>query len=374
MKIVILLPLLFFVLPTTFLAQDNWNKSEFSAMNHTERYEFVHKYQFFKIKDIKITSNLLKDMLVVANTKEDRQTALVLKSYIYLLTSHFNYKIPINFTQEKLKEDIEKEAVKLDKQKQVETIIKNHIRLEKKMGFENRFNNYKPLIVYRLFSMFYEEDNNNIEDKRFGRLVKQIKDSVKQSDGAKQFAKRQRDIEDDIYAEDLQKIEEENKLSATIRNVIISILLLIIVFVGYNSFYLKRKNIKKEEQLNITAKKLKSITEQYKKTSSLLDNLELKEEKSNKEVKLIIDLDKLKTSTILSKEDWVTFKKEFEKIYPNFITELQNTHTKLTPAELRILVLEKLGLSITEIAKMQGVNKNTIYQTKNRFSKKNSSI
>lgn len=374
MKIVILFSLFLFVIPTTFLAQDNWNASEFSAMNSNERYEFVHKYQFWKIKDIKITSDLLKDMLAVSNIKEDRQTALVLKSYIYLLTSHYNYKIPINLTQEKLKEDIVKQGAKLNKQKQVETIIKNHLRLEKKMGFKSRFNNYKPLIVYRLFSMFYEDDDTNAEDKRFGRVVKKIKDSVKRLDGAKQFAKRQRDIEVDIYAEDLQKIEEENEFHATIRNVIISVLLIIIILIGYKYIYLKRKNSKKEQQLNITTKKLSSITDQYKKTSNLIDNLEIQKEASSKDVKLILDIEQLKTSTILSKEDWVTFKKEFEKIYPNFITALQKKHTKLTPAELRILVLEKLDLSIAEMAKMQGVNKNTIYQTKNRFTKKNSSI
>jgi hypothetical protein len=374
LKIVILLTLFLFVIPTTFLAQDNWNESEFITMNHTERYEFVHKYQFWKIKDIKITSDLLKDMLAVSNTKEDKQTALALKSYIYLLTSHYNYKTPINLTQEKLKEDIVKQGVKLNKQKQVETIIKNHLRLEKKMGFKSRFNNYKPLIVYRLFSMFYEGDDTNTEDKRFGRVVKKIKDSVKRLDGAKQFAKRQRDIEVDIYAEDLRKMEKENELQATIRNVIISILLIIIILIGYKYIYLKRKNTKKEEQLNITTKKLSSITNQYKKTSDLIDNLEIKKDVSSDEVKLILDIEKLKTSTILSKEDWVTFKKEFGKIYPNYITALQKKYTKLTPAELRILVLEKLDLSIAEIAKMQGVNKNTIYQTKNRFTKKNSSV
>lgn len=362
--------LFFFVLPTAFSAQDNWNESEFSAMNHNERYEFVHNYQFWKIKDINITSNLLADMLVIASTKQDKQTALAIKSYIYILTSHFNYKIPINLTQEELKQNIKEEGVKLNKQKQVETIIKNQLKLSEKMGTKKRFGNYRPLIAYRLFSMFYELEDTNLEDIRFGRIVKNMKDSLNGSKGNKQFLKRQRAIEGDIYAEDLHNIKTES--DSKIRNVIIFIFLLSLFFIGSIYLYLNSKKKVKENELHIAKKKITSLSDKYKKASSQIENFESKKEVSLKEEKSKKIIEQLINSTIITKEDWIAFKKIFEKVYPNFITDKQKEYTKLTPAELRILVLEKLDLSISEIAKMQGVNKNTIYQTKNRLAKKNS--
>ena len=362
--------LLFILIPTTFFAQDNWNEADFRTMEPTERYDFVHDYQFWKIKDINTTANLLAKILAIANEKKDSQTALATKAYIYLLSSNYNFKIPIDRTKEELKQDLKKEAEHLNKQDQIEQIFTNYLRLEDKMGSKKRFGNYKPLIVYRIFSKFYDSDKKKNEDLRFGRIVQVLEDSIKRSKGMLQFAKRQQEIEVDIYAEDLQKITTEKENHKKIRNIIFFILLLVILISILIFLILKIKNNQKTSQLNSTKNKLTTITQEYQKASSLIENLELKKQTTLKEEKNQAHIAHLISSKILSHEDWVVFKNKFEKVYPDFIEEQKNKFPKLTPAETRILVLEKLCLSITEIAEIQGVNKNTIYQTKRRLYKK----
>lgn len=341
-------------------------------MEPAERYDFVHDYQFWKIKDINTTANLLAKILAIANEKKDNQTALVAKAYIYLLSSNYNFKIPIDKTKEELKYDLKKEALHLKKEDQIEQIFANYLRLEDKMGSKKQFGNYKPLIVYRIFSMFYNSDKKKTEDIRFGRIVRGIKDSLERSEGIKKFSKRQQEIEVDIYEEDLQKITSEKENYKKIRNVIFFILLLVILISGLVFFFLKRKNNKKSSQLNATENKLTVITQEYQKASSLIEDLELKKQRTLDEEKTKANIEQLINSKILSTEDWVVFKNRFEKVYPNFIDEQKNKYPKLTPAETRVLVLEKLNLSILEMAEIQGVNKNTIYQTKRRLNKKNS--
>lgn len=81
-------------------------------------------------------------------------------------------------------------------------------------------------------------------------------------------------------------------------------------------------------------------------------------------------INQLKETTILTNEDWNEFKKQFDKVYPNFLTNLRQHHSELTPAELRYLCLLRLELSTSEIASALGISPASLRVTKHRIRKK----
>ncbi|WP_461533044.1 helix-turn-helix transcriptional regulator [Sinomicrobium sp.] len=82
------------------------------------------------------------------------------------------------------------------------------------------------------------------------------------------------------------------------------------------------------------------------------------------------DYAEIRTFTILTKEDWNNFKKQFNKVYPNYYYLLRETYPQLSRSELRYLCLVKLNLSQSEIASALAVSDSTIRVTWHRIRKK----
>lgn len=81
-------------------------------------------------------------------------------------------------------------------------------------------------------------------------------------------------------------------------------------------------------------------------------------------------LEKLRKATILTEDDWLSFKELFEKVHRHFFVRLKETYSDLSPAETRLFALIRLDLSTKEMATMLGVSPETIRQTKWRMRKK----
>jgi tetratricopeptide (TPR) repeat protein len=78
----------------------------------------------------------------------------------------------------------------------------------------------------------------------------------------------------------------------------------------------------------------------------------------------------LYTSTILTDDDWNTFRARFEKSFPNYIFRLRSAFPDLTPAEERLFLLLKLNLGRKEIADMLGLSVGSIKKTRSRLRKR----
>src|SRR5690606_3253156 len=81
-------------------------------------------------------------------------------------------------------------------------------------------------------------------------------------------------------------------------------------------------------------------------------------------------LQELKSSLILTKEDWQNYQKLFEEAYPVFIIHLKASYPELTQAEIRQLCLEKQYLTTSEIASTLGISENSVMVTRHRIRKK----
>jgi DNA-binding CsgD family transcriptional regulator/tetratricopeptide (TPR) repeat protein len=82
------------------------------------------------------------------------------------------------------------------------------------------------------------------------------------------------------------------------------------------------------------------------------------------------NLDRLYSQAILTDADWERFKAYFERVYPGFLAKAKHLYPNLSPAELRMTLLLKMGSEGREIAEILGVSSDTVKKTRYRLRKK----
>lgn len=81
-------------------------------------------------------------------------------------------------------------------------------------------------------------------------------------------------------------------------------------------------------------------------------------------------LEKIQSYSLVTDDQWFTFKKVFEKLNPHFYIRLFDIKPDLTNAEIRLLTLIKLNLSNMEMAKALGISADSVRKTSLRLRKK----
>jgi len=82
------------------------------------------------------------------------------------------------------------------------------------------------------------------------------------------------------------------------------------------------------------------------------------------------DVEALFQTSLLTETDWHRFQKYFEKVFPGMLNRLKIECRELSSAELRLILLTKMGLTTPEIAKFIGVSLESVYKLRYRFKKK----
>ena len=72
---------------------------------------------------------------------------------------------------------------------------------------------------------------------------------------------------------------------------------------------------------------------------------------------------------ILTKDDWEVFLEKFSSQFPAFLVKLQSQFPELTSAEIRLLLLIKIGFNTQQIAEMLGIAANSIWRSRHRLVK-----
>lgn len=78
----------------------------------------------------------------------------------------------------------------------------------------------------------------------------------------------------------------------------------------------------------------------------------------------------LQSAVILNDEQWVSFQALFNKVHSGYIQRVKEKFPDLTTAELRFILLTKLGLNNKEMAAMLGVSTEAVRVSKHRLLKK----
>lgn len=185
---------------------------------------------------------------------------------------------------------------------------------------------------------------------------------------------------------ELENVQAEKQV-ATLRLMLIIVVLasgmiiLLFIYFSYRSHAKKEKHIQelKEEKLRDELEQRKQnlleYTKQLTERSELAEALktqldallETNEIKESQRYKAIV---KLSNAVILTDEDWINFKKQFENVYEGFFIKLRDTYPDLSTGDIRLAALLKLRLSQEEISRMMGISVDGVKKAGSRLKKK----
>ncbi len=207
-------------------------------------------------------------------------------------------------------------------------------------------------------------------------------------------------VQNDIERRERLFSEEISQIKITRLLLVVGMLILsLFVLVGFNRIRRQKQAWRLAEHEKELLKKEKELVEAREalKTKALvvaaqkLDSKERDLEESNKQLNLKdlmiqqlemtlvennqkeieqIEVEKLQNLKILTTEDWRAFRKLFEQRYPDFFDKLVERFPKLSAAEIRLLVLMKIGFDANEMANILGISPSSIYKSRYRLRKK----
>lgn len=257
--------------------------------------------------------------------------------------------------------------LKLGKMDEAGKLLQRADFIKNKLEPLGQLDYFKPLKLYRHYSTYTEMMGDAAGALRYNHLADALQDSLNNRNDARKLVRAQQRHEAEKFAEKLEMVENEKELQQWLRNAAIVIMLLVVAIAFGNYHRLQYLRRQKEAELKAAKLELAHLTQVFREKSELVENLRQENEKLASAGQHSEYLEQLTSATILTDEDWRNFRAAFEKVYPGFIAHQKEQFPDLTPAETRLLALEKLGLGTAEMANMLGVNRNTVNQTRRRL-------
>ena len=265
-----------------------------------------------------------------------------------------------------------KENFQFGEQQQFEVAKKGHY--ENNYLYHLKKNNYKEALLYKDSLDAAQKYGNT---KYNSAIVKISQDQLRISE-----------IQNTIARQQKEKSEMKFRYSASV-----SILLLLLCSILTLLFFTRRKKkkekemflinqriaelerLKTEEDLVRAKQQIGNFVKRIKRNDDMMGKMteeleKIKLEYSLEQKELNATLNELRSTKILTEDDWSLFQSSFDKIHPNFISNVRDSFPKITPSELRYLMLTKLDLNHKEMANALGVSPSTIRVTWNRVRNK----
>ncbi len=249
-------------------------------------------------------------------------------------------------------------------------LLQRAAAIKKRMGVCWEVGVFKHIKFYENYARYHEMCGHPADALRYTQLARVLQDSLDQRNDIRKFERIRQRLAAEKYAEQLHLLEGEKEIQKWLSNAAFALLALLLLATYYWLRSQRHVRRQKEVELGVAQNGLTAMMNGFQEKSALAENLRLEMGKMAANSERPQYLEQLVHSTILTNDDWLRFRNIFEKVHPDFIAELKLLHPGLTPAELRYLVLEKLGLSTHEMANMLGVSDNTIRQTRVRFRRK----
>jgi len=213
-----------------------------------------------------------------------------------------------------------------------------------------------------------------------------FRDSLTKQKDSRMLAQIEAKIETEKHLAKLQLIESERGKQIIVRNAVMIalVLLIIIVLQLLHRIRLKQRKDRKiyllekkraEDEIRNARQLLGSYVESVREKSQLIVNFkdEIRKlrqisDQAHHEQDQIIE--KLHEASILTEKDWIEFKRLFNKVHKGFFEHLDVKYPDLTQAEIRLLALTKLKLTVNEMANMLGISSDSVRKTRLRLKKK----
>ncbi|GAB4043828.1 tetratricopeptide repeat protein [Spirosoma litoris] len=266
---------------------------------------------------------------------------------------------------------------------------KAYIDLSTQIITPNKYWANYPLTYYQVQALYYKKVHNYPKATLYLDSTQLLKDSLRAVFTSKVVTNSTIKLNAERYVNRLDQLETEKANAILIRNIILVALVLLTVA---GIYALNQNRLKRQREKQIQAEQQKRADDLLAHATTQLDQyMSHLQEKNELIEKLSTDLtqatDAATTSTqrtlltpapmetmlqrvILTEVDWQQFKHLFEQVYPGFFQNLQQNYTDLTPAEIRLLALSKLGIPSKDMAFMLGMAQESVRKSRYRLRKK----
>ena len=198
-----------------------------------------------------------------------------------------------------------------------------------------------------------------------------VKDSIFLEQKAKQIAELNTKYETEKKEQENKILQAENQQKLTYLY-LLAVAIVLLVVIGVILFKLKQSQIRnKQIQIDSQAQNLVAYTQNLIEKDNLIDEVsyELQKVKQELEQKKIESVEQLLATKLSTETDWLRFKQRFEVVYPNFFGNLQKQFPQLSPTEVKICAIEKLGIKDVEAGDILGINPDSVKKSRYRLRK-----
>lgn len=243
--------------------------------------------------------------------------------------------------------------------------------------FKNWYDN-----LYR----YYQLKGNKALAMKYADSLLLYKDSLSVLRSNRTLDQAKLKVETEKHLGAINELEYQRRQEVFIRNGLLIVLLLacIIGLLWVNRQRMKRNkelqlsDLAREtarQQLAFAQQELAGYTNKLKEKNELIDQFrqeldQLQQNGMQENKERMENIHRLLNATILTEEDWRTFRDLYEKVYPGFFVRLREKMPDLSAADTRLIALTKLQLPPKDMAAMLGVSYDAIKKARQRLRKK----
>ncbi|AXY77593.1 hypothetical protein D3H65_28015 [Paraflavitalea soli] len=239
---------------------------------------------------------------------------------------------------------------------------------------------------YENLYRYHQYKGNDALALQYADSLLLYKDSLAVIRGNRTLNQAKLKVETEQHLKAINELEYQRRQEVFIRNSLLIVLLLTCII---GLLWVNRQRLKRNKELQLSAmarekdrqqlafaqqeltgytnklKEKNELIEQFRQELEQLQQHGLQENKERME-----NLHQLLNATILTEEDWRTFRDLYEKVYPGFFIRLREKMPDLSAADTRLIALTKLQLPPKDMAAMLGVSYDAIKKARQRLRKK----
>ena len=249
------------------------------------------------------------------------------------------------------------------------------------------------LDILKLRLTILQNESKEHEELGIRRRIEILEDSLNKTDGVLPLNQANWLMQKRKYQQNIASTNQKFATESFWKNVIFAIASLILL--GVLFVFLKAKNQEKKKRvlmeekivdyenskLNIERKLLDAnrtldsqidfLKEKNIQIQKLYGEIEnIKESKSSFKDNDRVKLDDLLQSHLMTEENWRNFKNEFQREHFEFYDSLIENFPEITDSNLRIILLQKLGFTNSEISGLLGITIDAVKKSKQRLKRK----
>ena len=173
--------------------------------------------------------------------------------------------------------------------------------------------------------------------------------------------------------ESLAKAEEDMQSERGMKKLLVAAIAFLVIIAAFSWYRISTRH-KRRSALH--QKKIRQVQQKEAEARTKLEQFKSRIDEKNEEIEALqqqlsqsaqFNPIEVYPSVLLTEDDWVNFKNDFIKAYPNFFPALRLIVNNLTPAQERLAALIKLNFDNAQAAACLGISKDSVGRGKRRL-------